>query len=261
MAFTRVDLDPSGALDESRLLLEEMSLQPTEREVAYRRGSRYVPRLQRRADKSATRTAGISIPNSASYRLDTSRAGSFENLILRPASRSTPASGDVEIQVHAAGLNFRDVMNATGLYPGGPIPFGAECAGTISAVGPDVADLKVGDEVIAVASGSFAAYVTADSRAVVRKPSGIGWAEAATIPITFLTAHYGLHRLAGLAKGERVLIHAAAGGVGLAAVQSRKKTERKFSPPLARPKSATTSNRWACSTSWIRARSLLPTRL
>src|SRR4029077_17966786 len=64
-----------------------------------------------------------------------------------------------------------------------------------------------------------AAYVITDARAVVRKPAGLGWAEAATIPITFLTAYYGVHRLAGLQKGERVLIHAAAGGVGLAAVQ------------------------------------------
>ncbi len=218
LRFTRVDLDPSGGLDESRLLLEEMSLQPAEREIAYRRGVRYVPRLLRRTDKAA-RSSGTAIPDTPSFRLDTSRPGSFENLILRPAPRTAPAPGEVEIQVHAAGLNFRDVMNATGLYPGGPIPFGAECAGTISAVGPNVAELKAGDEVIAVASGSFAAYVTADARAVVRKPKGLGWLEAATIPITFLTAHYGLHRLAGLAKGERVLIHAAAGGVGLAAVQ------------------------------------------
>ena len=218
LRFTRIDLDPAGALDESRLLLEEMSLQSAEREVAYRRALRYVPRLMRRADKTA-RASGTSIPNASSFRLDTSRPGSFENLILRSASRTAPAPGEVEIQVRAAGLNFRDVMNATGLYPGGPIPFGAECAGTISAVGPNVADLKVGDEVIGVASGSFAAYVTADARAVVRKPTGLGWPEAATIPITFLTAYYGLHRLAGLDKGERVLIHAAAGGVGLAAVQ------------------------------------------
>jgi NADPH:quinone reductase-like Zn-dependent oxidoreductase/acyl carrier protein len=110
-------------------------------------------------------------------------------------------------------------MNAAGVYPGGPIPFGAECAGTITAVGEGVRDLRVDDEVIALASGSFGAFVAADARAVIRKPAALNFGQAATIPITFLTAYYSLHQLARLSKGERVLIHAAAGGVGLAAVQ------------------------------------------
>ena len=79
--------------------------------------------------------------------------------------------------------------------------------------------MKIGDEVIAVASGSFGAYVTADARAVVPKPAAFSLGQAATIPIAFLTAYYSLHHLAKLSRGERVLIHAAAGGVGLAAVQ------------------------------------------
>jgi NADPH:quinone reductase-like Zn-dependent oxidoreductase/acyl carrier protein len=125
----------------------------------------------------------------------------------------------VQIRVNAAGLNFRDVMNAAGVYPGGPIPFGAECSGTISAVDSGVTDMKAGDEVIAVANGSFSAYATADARAVVPKPPAFSFGQAATIPIAFLTAYYSLHHLAKLSRGERVLIHAAAGGVGLAAVQ------------------------------------------
>ena len=79
--------------------------------------------------------------------------------------------------------------------------------------------MKVGDEVIAVANGSFSAYATADARAVVPKPPAFSFGQAATIPIAFLTAYYSLHHLAKLSRGERVLIHAAAGGVGLAAVQ------------------------------------------
>ncbi len=110
-------------------------------------------------------------------------------------------------------------MNAAGVYPGGPIPFGAECSGTISAVGSGVTDMKIGDEVIAVANGSFSAFTTADARAVVPKPPAFSFGQAATIPIAFLTAYYSLHHLAKLSRGERVLIHAAAGGVGLAAVQ------------------------------------------
>ena len=119
----------------------------------------------------------------------------------------------------AAGLNFRDVMNAAGVYPGGPIPFGAECAGKISAIGPDVEDFRIGDDVLAVANASFGSYTTADARAVVAKPPAFSFGQAATIPIAFLTAYYSLHYLARLSRGERVLIHAAAGGVGLAAVQ------------------------------------------
>jgi len=139
--------------------------------------------------------------------------------MLRETSRPEPKPGEVEIRVNSAGLNFRDVMNAAGVYPGGPIPFGAECSGIVSAVGRGVTDMKAGDEVIAVASGSFGAYVTADARAVVLKPSAFSFAQAATIPIAFLTAYYSLHHLAKLSRGERILIHAAAGGVGLAAVQ------------------------------------------
>jgi len=215
---TRIDLDPSGGTDEIAALAEEMSLASWEHEVAFREGTRYVARLVARAPKRL-RGALLGIPDADSFRLDVSRLGNLESLVLRAVARSEPRPGEVEIRVHAASLNFRDVMNAAGVYPGGPIPFGAECAGTVSAVGSGVADLRLGDEVIAVASGSFGAYATADARAVVSKPRAFSFGQAATIPIAFLTAYYSLHHLAKLSRGERVLIHAAAGGVGLAAVQ------------------------------------------
>jgi len=218
LGCTRIDLDPQGGAEELAALSEELSLPSTEREVAFRKGTRYVARLVPRAPKLSG-GAVLEVPGTDSFRLDISRPGNLENLLLRGTSRPEPQPGEVEIHVLAAGLNFRDVMNAAGVYPGGPIPFGAECAGTISAVGPGVEGLKVGDEVIAVATGSFSAYVTADARAVVRKPAAYSFGQAATIPIAFLTAYYSLHHLAKLSRGERVLIHAAAGGVGLAAVQ------------------------------------------
>jgi acyl transferase domain-containing protein/acyl-CoA synthetase (AMP-forming)/AMP-acid ligase II/acyl carrier protein len=218
LGCTRIDLDPQGGAEELAALTEELSLAPTEREVAFRKGTRYVARLVPRAPKLSN-GAVLDVPGTDSFRLDISRPGNLENLMLRGTSRPDPQPGEVEIHVLAAGLNFRDVMNAAGVYPGGPIPFGAECAGTISAVGPGVTGMKVGDEVIAVVNGSFSAYVTADARAVVPKPAGFSFGQAATIPIAFLTAYYSLHHLAKLSRGERVLIHAAAGGVGLAAVQ------------------------------------------
>jgi acyl transferase domain-containing protein/acyl carrier protein len=218
LGCTRVDLDPETGADEVSALAEELSLSSSEREVAFRKGTRYVARLAPRATKLSS-AALLDVPEGDSFRLDISRPGNLDNLLLRAASRPEPQAGEVEIHVNAAGLNFRDVMNAAGVYPGGPIPFGAECAGTISAVGSGVAELKVGDEVIAVSNGSFSAFTTADARAVVRKPSAFSSGQAATIPIAFLTAYYSLHHLAKLSRGERVLIHAAAGGVGLAAVQ------------------------------------------
>ena len=218
LGCTRIDLDPEGGAEELAALTEELSLPGTEREVAFRKGTRYVARLVPHAPKLSN-GALLDIPDADSFRVDISRPGNLDNLLLRGTSRPEPQPGEVEIRVNAAGLNFRDVMNAAGVYPGGPIPFGAECSGTISAVGSSVADMKAGDEVIAVATGSFSAFTTADARAVVPKPPAFSFGQAATIPIAFLTAYYSLHHLAKLSRGERVLIHAAAGGVGLAAVQ------------------------------------------
>jgi myxalamid-type polyketide synthase MxaB len=218
LGCTRIDLDPEVGPGDLAALCEELSLPSTEREVAFRKGTRYVARLVPRAPKQSS-AALLDIPTADSFRLDITRPGNLENLILRGTSRPEPQRGEVEIRVNSAGLNFRDVMNAAGVYPGGPIPFGAECSGTISAVGPDVTNMKAGDEVIAVAGASFSAFTTADARAVVPKPPAFSFGQAATIPIAFLTAYYSLHHLAKLSRGERVLIHAAAGGVGLAAVQ------------------------------------------
>ena len=144
-AATRIDFDPAGAVREVRMLHEELSLQPTEREIAYRSEVRYVSRLVRRPERNSGTGRISAFPDSPSFRLDTSRPGSFENLILQAASHAIPGPGEVEIQVFAAGLNFRDVMNATGSRPGGPIPFGAECAGKVTAVGPGVVDLRIGE--------------------------------------------------------------------------------------------------------------------
>ena len=218
LGCTRIDLDPERGPEEISMLADELLQPGTEREVAFRNGTRYVARLVPRVQKLFSNVL-MEFPDAESFRLDISRPGNLDNLILRGASRTPPRPGEVEIRVNTAGLNFRDVMNAAGVYPGGPIPFGAECAGTITALGEGVQDLHAGDEVIALASGSFGAFVMADARAVIRKSAALSFGQAATIPIAFLTAYYSLHQLARLAKGERILIHAAAGGVGLAAVQ------------------------------------------
>ncbi len=206
----RLDLDPS-AERQTDALLAEVSGTSIEDEVALRMGGRYAARLVRRA---------LPVTEAAEPRhLVVEGRGQLEHLVVRPAERRAPGTGEIEIRIRATGLNFRDVLNALGLYPGEAGALGHECAGVVSAVGPDVAGFVVGDRVMAIAPDCFATYTVTPALLAVPIPSGLGWAEAATVPIAFLTAWYGLRSLADLQPGERVLIHAAAGGVGLAAVQ------------------------------------------
>ncbi len=109
-----------------------------------------------------------------------------------------------------------------GLYPGitdAVVPLGIECAGRITAVGPGVGHFQPGDEVIALAPYCFGRYAITPAYGVVKQPAGISADEAATIPVTFVTSFYALHHLGQIRRGQRVLIHAAAGGVGQAAIQ------------------------------------------
>jgi len=116
-------------------------------------------------------------------------------------------------------------MKAMGIYPGLPgefVQLGVECAGVVSAIGEGVEGFQVGDPVVAIApypASCFSKWVTIPAMLVLPKPARLSFAEAATIPMVFLTAHYALNHLARIRQGERVLIHAATGGVGLAAVQ------------------------------------------
>ena len=151
--------------------------------------------------------------------LKISTPGVLDGLEYETLPRRAPVRGEVEISVEVVGLNFRDVLNALGMYPGDAGPLGWECAGTVAAVGEGVDDLKIGDAVVAVAPGAFSNFVTTRAALAAPKPDNLTFAEAATIPSAFLTAFYTLVRLARLSAGEKVLIHSAAGGVGLAAVQ------------------------------------------
>ena len=141
-------------------------------------------------------------------------------------ARRAPGPGEIEIAIEAAGLNFRDVMLASGLLNDDVLDdglagavFGFECAGRVVRVGEGVTQLEPGDAVMGCGRESFATYVTADARVFARIPDGIATEAAASIPVAFLTAWYALVHLAQLQPGEWVLIHGAAGGVGLAALQ------------------------------------------
>jgi myxalamid-type polyketide synthase MxaB len=220
LGCTRIDLDPASSetieQDNLAVLLAELAAPDREDQIAYRDGIRFVARLARWRRGSEE---GDAEQTAQPMRLEVPQRGVLGNLKLLPMMRRAPGRGEVEIEVAATGLNFRDVLNVLGLYPGDPGPLGGECAGVVAAVGEGVTEFKVGDEVLGIASGSFSTFVTTQASLVAKKPASISFAEAATIPITFMTAHYALHHLAGMCAGDRVLIQAAAGGVGLAAVQ------------------------------------------
>lgn len=207
---TRIDLDPENP--DVSLLLKELA-SGSEDQVAFRQGQRYVARLSPATDTPPMATGTLG------RQLQISQRGTLENLAWQPISRQAPASGEVEIRVRAAGLNFRDVLNALGLYPGEAGALGLECAGTVVRVGSGVTDVQVGDAVVAIAPASLSDFVTVDARLVAPKPTFLSFAEAATIPVVFLTAYYTLYKVGQLQPGQRVLIHAAAGGVGQAAIQ------------------------------------------
>jgi acyl transferase domain-containing protein/acyl carrier protein len=211
--------------DAGRRLADELLARDDESEVQLVDGVRYVNRERLTTLSELSRLApppAEALP----FRLDFLPAGGLDSLHLRAIERRAPGPHDVEIAVEAAGLNFRDVLWAMGMLPeeavehgfSGPT-IGMECAGTIARVGDAVRDLHVGDRVIAFASSCFASHVTTAETSVARIPDTLAFEEAATIPIAFLTAYYALDHLARLAPGETVLIHGAAGGVGLAAVQ------------------------------------------
>lgn len=155
-------------------------------------------------------------------RLVVKRPGSLDGVTLERAHIPPPEPGQIEIEVQAAGLNFRDVMKALGIYPLNPgmLPWlGDECCGVVTACGDGVAEFSPGDEVIAIAPASFSTRVQTWAHLAVRKPAGLSAEEAATIPIAFSTAYHALVNAGCLSEGESVLIHAGAGGVGQAAIQ------------------------------------------
>ncbi|MEQ8790735.1 MAG: amino acid adenylation domain-containing protein [Pirellulaceae bacterium] len=223
-----IDLDPAqptgsqvaGNVDR---LIAELAAEADEDQVAYRDGQRLVARLAATPDAIARDdNAGMNVPDEGPFRIRLGKPGSIDSLRVESFRREPPEAGQVEIEVHAAGLNFSDVLKAMGLYPGikdKVVPLGIECSGVVTAVGEGVKRFGVGDEVLGVAPYSFASHARTAEFALVPKPASINDADACTIPITFLTAYYALVRLAQLQPGERFLIHAGAGGVGLAAIQ------------------------------------------
>ncbi|MFD4636360.1 SDR family NAD(P)-dependent oxidoreductase [Lentzea sp. NPDC058436] len=160
-------------------------------------------------------------PAGRAWGLGMSGRGTLDNLRLEsyPQVLEPLAPHDVRIAVAAAGLNFRDVLNVLGMFEGEPGHLGKEVAGVVIEVGSGVTDLAAGEAVMGVTDGGLGTIATAPRAYVTRIPDGWSFETAASVPLVFLTAYYGLKELAGLRAGESVLIHAGAGGVGMAAIQ------------------------------------------
>jgi acyl transferase domain-containing protein/NADPH:quinone reductase-like Zn-dependent oxidoreductase len=206
-----VDLDSQASLEEDPIALFSESVHGSDARVVLRDGRRWAPRLQAYSDNGAAsdyEPAGIVL----------TQPGTFDGVDLRPRARERLREGEVRLKVLAAGLNFRDVLLALGLYPGSGGEVGGECAGIVIEAGTNAGAVAVGDRVFGYVPGGLATEVVAPGRMLVPVPPEMSAETAASLPIAFLTALYGLRHIAQLEKGQSILIHAAAGGVGLAAV-------------------------------------------
>ncbi|MBW8688280.1 SDR family NAD(P)-dependent oxidoreductase [Chitinophaga rhizophila] len=158
------------------------------------------------------------------YGLVINKVMTLDELALKPWQVPAPGPGEVTIRVMASAVNFPDTMCVKGLYPTIPdYPFvpGFELAGIVTAIGEGVTSFRLGDEVIALTGrqlGAHASYVNADQQTVVRKPAAWSFEEACSLPVVFVTVYYAF-KLGRLSPGEKVLIHTATGGCGLAAIQ------------------------------------------
>nr|WP_230416236.1 type I polyketide synthase [Micromonospora tarapacensis] len=216
--FRIVDVDDESAL---RACLPAV-LAASDEQLAVRGGACLVPRVA----AASPADQQLDPPPDGAHRLGMSSAGTLENLtwIADPAAQAPLTSGQVRVAVQAAGLNFRDVTIALGLVERTAFDagLGSEGAGVVLDVADDVTGLAPGDRVLGIFPGAFAPVAVADHRLLTAVPDGWSFAEAASVPSAFLTAYYALFHVTGLAAGQRILVHAGAGGVGMAAVQLAK---------------------------------------
>jgi NADPH:quinone reductase-like Zn-dependent oxidoreductase/acyl carrier protein/SAM-dependent methyltransferase len=215
-----VDLSPVIGDHELEMLVTQLLFPSDEDEMVLRGDCLYVHRLTRKNQNELLCKPDVP------YVLKMCKDKAFKELEFVQASRKSPLKGEVEVRIHAAGVNFKDVVRQSGLLEDNILvnkdssgELGQECSGTVIAVGEGVEQFKVGDKVMGLAFNSFARYATLDERILVKVPENISFEGAATIPLVFLSSYYALNRLAGIKRGERVLIHTAASGVGLSAIQ------------------------------------------
>ncbi len=217
LAWRSIDLSAEDSPNDEATLWRELQEDGPEREIALRGEARYVRRLDR-GRPTREQWLDPELP----LRLESRERGHLDTLGFVPFELPSCESGQVLIEVKAAGMNFRDVLKALALYPGDAPDariFGDEVGGIVRAVGPDVTHVAPGDRVFGLAVFGLASHTLARAGDVRRIPADLTFEEAATLPVVFMTSWHALHNVARIRRGERILVHAGAGGVGMAAIQ------------------------------------------
>ncbi|WP_399922735.1 SDR family NAD(P)-dependent oxidoreductase [Streptomyces kanamyceticus] len=219
--IVQVDLDGDARSAAALPAAVNAAVAAGETESVVRAGAPLVPRLARVAPADT-----LVPPADGAWSLDVDGSGTLEGLRLVscPQAEAPLTEGQVRVEVRATGVNFRDVLLALGVVDVAKsfteMAFGSEGAGLVTEVGPGVTGVRVGDRVMGLLSGSYAGpLAVTDARTIAPVPTGWSFAQAAAVPTVFLTAYYALQDLARVKEGESLLVHAAAGGVGMAAVQ------------------------------------------
>ncbi|MEE2854727.1 MAG: sulfolipid-1 biosynthesis phthioceranic/hydroxyphthioceranic acid synthase [Actinomycetota bacterium] len=221
LRVTHIDLDPDA---EAEHLARQLESGSEEDETAWRNGDWYTARLSPSPLLPEERRTTVADHERDGVRLQIRTPGALESMELVACERVTPRPGQIEVAVSAAGVDFTDVLLASGrLAPreldGHPARLGTDFAGLVTAVGPGVADHKVGDHVGGLCpTGSWGTFLTCDARSAVTLPAGLSDEQAAAVTTATATAWYGLHDLAHIDSGDKILIHSGTGGVGQAAI-------------------------------------------
>ncbi|OBK71852.1 type I polyketide synthase [Mycobacterium sp. 1274761.0] len=216
---SQIDVDANSDAEQ---LAQQLLCELEEDETAWRKGQWYVARLYPAPLRPEDRKTTIVSHEQDGMRLQIRTPGDLESAELVACQRVSPGPGEIEVAVTASSINFADVLVAFGRYPSfeGRLPQpGTDFAGVVTAVGPDVTDHKVGDHVGGLSpNGCWATFITCDANLAVTLPAGLADGDAAAVTTATATAWYGLHDLARIKRGEKVLIHSATGGVGQAAI-------------------------------------------
>src|SRR5574343_1204529 len=218
-----IDLPEPGAVPSmAELLVDELLYPDGENEIILQAAIRHALRMSR---AQLVVAPGQGLGNQR-FRLDFRVPGQLRNLLWLEQQARDLAPDEIEVRPVATGLNFRDVMYLMGLLPDEAVEhgfagasLGLEFSGVVTRVGSRVDEYVPGDSVMGFGSACFASHVVTRANAVTPKPEAWSFEAAATVPTVFFTVYYALKQLANLQPGERVLIHGAAGGVGIAAVQ------------------------------------------
>ena len=206
-----IDLDP-GPLSTSAELVDELLAPDPETHIAYRGGRRRAARFVR----SGTGPARIDLPQEPGWLLDADEGGALDKLVVAPQPETPLAPDEVRVAVEAIGLNFWDIFRAMGVFTEGL--FGEELVGRVVETGSAVTRVSSGDRVVALGDGTFGSEAVTLEALATPAPESMSATALATVPSVFVSAALAFEA-SGLKAGERVLIHAGAGGLGMAAIE------------------------------------------